>query len=104
MKKSLTLDQLETILAQAFAIADQPIPELEFEPGELEIDWDNCPEPPIRAHSPLPATGSRAVKISIRIEPRTLAAIKQRAAQSCTRYQSLINRQLRSAVKDWGYL
>ena len=99
--KSLTHDELEDLFAREF---EEPFPELVFEPGTMELDLSKCPAVPIRAICPLPPHGTPAVKISIRVDARTLTAIKDKAAQTCVPYQTLINRQLRAAVKDWGYV
>lgn len=44
---------------------------------------------------------SGSQRITIRIPSRVLKALKTRAKSKCIKYQTLINRTLQSAVKEW---
>ena len=98
----LTETELNAIMARALNLVGEELPELVFTPGELEIDWDKAPAPVTvtSPSAPAPARGTR--KISIRIPARTLAAFKDRAADTGCRYQTMMLDALQSTLTSWG--
>ncbi len=97
MKKKPTPAEIAAVLQRALEAWDEPLPDLDIDRSILDVDVSAMPytPPPPR---PLITPGcSKTQKISIRINSGTLAAIKRRARELNTPYQSLINRQLRDA-------
>ena len=105
---TLTEVDLIAILDRALATADLPMPDIEFDPAELEYDPDidvypvpSKPSKPSEEPSvlkPSKVSSSGSVSISIRVPVPVVNAFKAMALKKCVGYQTLINRQLRSVL------
>ena len=95
------------MLARAVAAADMPVADLVLDADELELIDDLLPEPAFGPSSAamtgaalLPMSGSKL--ISIRVPNKVINAFKELAGRSGSRYQSLMNRTLNTAVRGFA--
>lgn len=108
--KTLNATELETIIARAFDVCDEPIMELVLPADLFNIDITNIPvvaptHDCIAAPTLAPAGPSRrSTKVSIRIPERTLTAFRAQAARKKIPYQTLVNQVLRAAAAGWAPL
>ena len=104
-KKATINTEFEEAMQCAIAILDEPIQDIEFDLSDLDIDFGIGYEPFTRsspAVSPIVCT-TRTSKISIRVPSKVLAAFKERAKNTRTGYQTLINESLKASAKDWAF-
>lgn len=103
-KKAITDTEFDEVMQRANAIFDEPIQDIEFDPSDFDIDFGIGYEPFTRsspAVSPIVCT-TRTSKISIRVPSKVLAAFKERAKNTGTGYQTLINESLKATATDWA--
>lgn len=103
-ERKLSEEEFETILKRIMAAADQPLPEMVFDPIELDFDIDGLfarsPEPPVKppAADTLAASLSGTQPICIRIPARVVHAFKVQADKTGGSYQAIMNRALNTAA------
>jgi uncharacterized protein (DUF4415 family) len=98
----------EGLIKKLMQASDQPIPNLDFDPQELNLDFDpsaltidfDAPAPDVKQPAPAPAT-AHSTRTSIRIPGDVLDAFKAEAGRKGSKYQTLIVRELRKAIKGW---
>jgi len=98
----------EGFIKELMRASAQPIQNLDFDPKELNLDFDpssqtidfDAPAPEVALPPPAPAT-MRSTRTSIRIPGDILDAFKAEAGRKGSRYQTLIIRELRKAIKGW---
>lgn len=106
-KKKLSEEEFTSIMERALAAADMPVLDVEFEDGELNLDWDALP--PITRVAPAKPTGTTDAPVSkipvsgtcpicIRIPARVIHAFKAQAEKTGGNYQTIMNRTLREAA------
>ena len=109
-KTRLSEDELNAILTRAIAAAEIPLEDLTFDPMDLDFDivLDDISTTPAFTTSkavrsckaPLPMSGT--TPICIRLPNRVINAFKLEADKKGTRYQTLINRTLNWATRDFS--
>jgi predicted DNA binding CopG/RHH family protein len=111
--KKLSEAELLSIMTRALACADEPIPEMIFDPRfdhdpSLDFDIEDLPEPPmltaIRDVIAPAGSTTKTTRICIRVPTKTLHIFKAHAANRGTAYQTLMNKVLKGASCGWGYL
>ena len=109
----MTQAELSTMAAvKAMEMELDPPVDLELpSPGDLDLealdlvtpldleDMEPCSRP--AAPRAKPATSKGTKLVSIRIPARIIAALKTRAAAQGAGYQTIANRVLRAAVREW---
>lgn len=97
-------------IKELMRVSDQPIQNLDIEPQELNLDFDpstliidfDAPAPGVDLPPPAPAT-THSTRTSIRLPGDVLDAFKAEAGRKGSKYQTLIVRELRKAIKGWPY-
>ena len=106
-KSKLSMEDLAKIISRAVEIAEIPIQELDFDLEDHGLDeaFQDMPAPSsgenIRLMPSPRASLVGRTRICIRIESRTLHAIKSRAASMGVPYQTLVNSVLRKASEGF---
>lgn len=106
-KRKLSLEDLDALLQRIMAVADQPLPGMEFDPAELDVDIDELYSrlPPPSFKSPTtdvpapPMSGTQL--ICIRVPARVIHAFKVQAVKTGGNYQTIMNRALNAAAKGF---
>lgn len=102
------INTAEDFIAELMRLGDQPVQDLDIDPDELTLNIDpddltidfDAPAPGVALPPPAPAT-PHSTRTSIRIPGDVLDAFRAEAKRKGTKYQSLIVRELRKALKGW---
>jgi predicted DNA binding CopG/RHH family protein len=105
-KRAISADDLLAIMKLAKEVGELPleVPEFEFDDLDLTIDLSSFSAPLVVKAAPaevstLQVSGTHP--ICIRVPVRVIRSFKRKAAATGSNYQTLMNRALASAVKDY---
>ena len=105
------INRAQDFLRELIRLGDQPVQDLNLGPDELtlninpddlKIDFD-APAPDVKQPAPAPAT-THSTRTSIRLPGDVLDAFKAQAKRRGCKYQTLIVRELRDAVRGLARL
>ena len=103
-----TLEEVNAYLDRAMANLALSLPDLQFDNDDLKLIDDEfllepafgSPKAAKSGEAPLPMSGT--TPICIRLPNRVINAFKLQADKKGTRYQTLINRTLNTATRDFS--
>jgi hypothetical protein len=106
-KKEISADDLLAVMGVIFDVAELDLPDLPFDFDDPDIDLSAFPPPlssvlgkkPASDAKMLPVSGSHS--ICIRVPARVIRAYKLRALATGSNYQTLMNRAMAAAAKDF---